>query len=427
MSQTAHSVQQSGGTAGHTAVPSSFDVEQIRRDFPILGITPRGKRLVYLDNAATTQKPQAVIDRLVQYYATGNANIHRGVHYLSETATLDYEGARSVVRQFINAAEDREIVYVRGCTEAINLVANTWGRQNVKAGDEILITALEHHSNIVPWQMLCEATGARLRVAPVNDRGEVILEEFEALLNSRTRIVAVNHVSNVLGTINPVGRMIELAHGVGAVTVIDGAQAVPHVQVDVRALDADFYAFSAHKIYGPTGIGVLYGKAALLEAMPPWQGGGDMIGSVSFACSTYKESPHKFEAGTPHISGAIGMATAIDYVQQVGLDAIAAQEAHLLRYATEQVSELPGVRLIGTAADKSAVLSFVVEGVHPHDIGTFLDHDGVAIRTGHHCAEPLMERFEVPATARASFAMYNTPEEVDLFVQSLRKTIEIFR
>lgn len=427
MTHATGSAISSGGTAARAAVRSPFDVERVRRDFPILSVQARGKPLVYLDNAATTQKPQVVIDRIVRYYATGNANIHRGVHYLSETATADYENARSVVRRFINAEHDHEIVYLRGTTEAINLVANTYGRQNVRAGDEVLITGLEHHSNIVPWQMLCEATGARLRVAPVNDSGEVILEEFEKLLSGRTRIVAVNHVSNVLGTINPVRRMIELAHAAGAVAVIDGAQAVPHERVDVRALDADFYAFSAHKLYGPTGMGVLYGKAALLEAMPPWQGGGDMIGSVSFECSTYKEPPHKFEAGTPHIAGAIAMAAAIEYVESLGIEAIAAHENGLLRQATEALNEIEGVRIIGTAERKSAVISFVVDGVHPHDIGTFLDHDGIAIRTGHHCAEPLMERFQVPATARASFGMYNTLEEVEAFVRSLQKTIQIFR
>ncbi len=412
---------------GAGAAGPSLAVQRIRQDFPILALSVRGKPLVYLDNAATSQKPQSVIDRLTRYYTTGNANIHRGVHYLSETATQDYENARGVVRRFVNAADEREIVFTRGTTEAINLIASTYGRQKVKAGDEVVVTGLEHHSNIVPWQMLCEAAGATLRVAPVNDRGEVLLDEYAKLLTGRTRVVAINHVSNVLGTISPVKRMIELAHGVGAVAAVDGAQAVPHLRVDVQDLDADFYTFSAHKLYGPTGIGAMYGKFALLDAMPPWQGGGDMISTVSFSCSTYKEPPHKFEAGTPNIAGTIGMAAAIDYVESVGLEAMAAHEMRLLRYATEALQALPGIRIIGTAEDKSAVISFVADGVHPHDIGTFLDGDGVAIRTGHHCAEPLMERFGVPATARTSFAMYNTLEEVDAFVHSLRRTLEIFR
>ena len=403
-----------------------YDVRRVRRDFPILAQKVHGKPLVYLDNAATTQKPQAVLDAIVGYYFEDNANVHRGVHLLSERATEAYERARAITQRFLNAARPEEIIFVRGTTEAINLVAQTYGRRNVAAGDEIIITAMEHHSDIVPWQMLCEEKGARLRVAPINDRGELLLEEYEKLLGPKTRLVAVGHVSNALGTVNPVGRIIELAHQQGALVLVDGAQAAPRMKVDVRELDADFYAFSGHKIYGPTGIGVLYGKAAVLDAMPPYQGGGDMISSVTFEKTVYNKLPHKFEAGTPHMAGAVGLGAALEYVSRLGIASISAHEHEVLGYATEQISALPGVRLIGTAREKTGVLSFVLEGVHPHDIGTILDQEGIAIRTGHHCAQPVMLRFGVPATARASFGLYNTREEVDALVRGLRKVQEVF-
>jgi len=407
---------------------TAYDVERIRRDFPILHRTIRGgKTLVYLDNAATTQKPQAVIDRLIRYYSEENSNVHRGVHYLSEVATAAYESARTTVKRFINARDEKEIVFTRGTTESINLVTNAWGRRNVGAGDEVLITAIEHHSNIVPWQLLCEEKGARLRVAPVNDAGELILDEFAKLLTPRTRIVAFGHASNALGTINPVKKMIAMAHANGSVVLIDGAQGVPHLQIDVQDLDCDFYAFSGHKVYAPTGIGVLYGKQALLDAMPPYQGGGDMILSVSFEKTTYNALPYKFEAGTPNIEGVVGMATALDYISAIGLENIAGHEQDLLRYATARLKEIPGLRIIGTAAEKASVISFTLEGVHPHDIGTILDQDGIAIRTGHHCAQPLMMRFNVPATGRASFGLYNTREEADALVAGLRRVVEVFR
>jgi len=406
----------------------TLDVERIRRDFPILHHPARGgRKLVYLDNAATTQKPQQVIDRIVRYYSEENSNVHRGVHYLSEVATDAYEKARTTVKRFIGAADEKEIVFTRGTTEAINLVAQSWGRRNVGPDDEIVITAIEHHSNIVPWQMLCEEKGSRLRIAPVNDAGEVILEQFEKLLTSRTKLVSFGHASNALGTINPVRKMIAMAHSVGAVVLIDGAQGAPHIAIDVRDLDCEFYAFSAHKVYGPTGTGVLYGKQAILDAMPPWQGGGDMILSVSFEKTTYNALPYKFEAGTPNIAGVIGLAAAIDYVTAMGIDVIAAHEQGLLRYATSRLLEIEGLRIIGTAAEKASVISFVLEDVHPHDIGTILDQEGIAIRTGHHCAQPLMLRFNVPATGRASFAMYNTREEADALVEGLRGVIEVFR
>jgi len=409
-------------------VPDSLDVERIRRDFPILHHPARsGRTLVYLDNAATTQKPRQVIDRIVRYYTEENSNVHRGVHYLSEVATDAYEKARTTVKRFIGARDEKEIVFTRGTTEGINLVAQSWGRKNVGADDEVLITAIEHHSNIVPWQLLCEEKGARLRVAPVNDAGEVILDEFEKLLNPRTKIVAFGHASNALGTINPIRKMIALAHAAGAVTLIDGAQGVPHLHVDVRDLDCDFYAFSAHKVYGPTGTGVLYGKESILDTMPPWQGGGDMILSVSFEKTTYNALPYKFEAGTPNIEGVIGLAAALDYVSSIGIDAIAIHEQDLLHYATRRLLEIDGLRIIGTAAEKASVISFVLEGVHPHDIGTILDEEGIAIRTGHHCAQPLMMRFNVPATGRASFAMYNTREEADALIDGLQKVLELFR
>jgi len=404
----------------------AYDPQKIRANFPILYQQVNGKPLVYLDNAATTQKPRAVIDAITRYYEADNANIHRGVHYLSQHATQRYENSRETVRRFLNAAEPSEIVFVRGATEGINLIAQTLGRTRVRAGDEVLITAMEHHSNIVPWQILCEEKGAMLRVAPINDAGELILDEFARLLGPRTKIVAVPHVSNALGTINPLRQMVELAHRHNAVVVVDGAQAVPHLAVDVRALDCDFYVFSGHKLYGPTGIGVLYGKSALLNAMPPYQGGGDMILSVTFEKTTYNKIPHKFEAGTPDVSGVIGLAAAINYVNELGLDRIGAHERDLLRQATESLSTIPGIRLIGTAKEKASVLSFVMDGIHPHDIGTILDQEGIAIRTGHHCAQPVMERFGIPATARASFAFYNTREEVNALVKGIDRVREVF-
>jgi cysteine desulfurase/selenocysteine lyase len=403
-----------------------FDVERIRADFPILKQKIHGKPLVYLDNAASTQKPRAVLDALARYYETANANVHRGVHLLSERATKEYEDARVKVQRFLNAREAREIIFVRGTTEAINLVAQSFGRKHVRAGDEVLITHMEHHSNIVPWQILCEEKGAELRVAPITDAGELILEEFEKLLTPRTKIVSVTHVSNTLGTVNPVRRIVELAHRRGIPVLLDGAQAVPHLRVDVQELDCDFYAFSGHKLYGPTGIGVLYGKAALLDAMPPYQGGGDMISSVTFAKTTYNVLPYKFEAGTPHIAGAVGLGAALDYVNALGLDAIAAHEQELLAYATELLSEVPGVRIIGTAPEKVGAISFTLAGVHPHDVGTILDQEGIAIRTGHHCTQPLMDRYGVPATARAALAVYNTREEIDALIRGLEKVREVF-
>jgi cysteine desulfurase/selenocysteine lyase len=404
-----------------------YDVERLRRDFPILSRTARGRRLVYLDNAATTQKPQAVIDRIVRYYSEENSNVHRGVHYLSEVATIEFENARGYVQHFINAKDVKEIVFTRGTTESINLVAQSWGRTNVREGDEILISAIEHHSNIVPWQMLCEEKGATLRVIPVSDAGELDIDEYERMLNPKVKLVAVGHASNALGTINPVRRMASAAHANGSLILVDGAQGVPHLRVDVQDLGCDFYAFSGHKVYGPTGIGVLYGREALLDAMPPWQGGGDMILSVSYEKTTYNALPYKFEAGTPNIEGVVGLAAALEYVGSVGLDAISAYEHDLEQYATKRLLEIPGMRLIGTAREKAAVISFVLEGVHPHDIGTILDQEGVAIRTGHHCAQPLMMRFKVPATGRASFGLYNTKEEADALVAGLHKVIEVFR
>jgi len=414
-----------------TAVPirkttSAYDVEKIRTDFPILQRKVHGHELVYLDNAATSQKPQSVIDAIIRYYEGENANIHRGVHYLSQIATEEFEAGRSTVQRFMNAPDASEIIFTRGTTEAINLVAQTYGRAHLGAGDEVLITAMEHHSNIVPWQMLCEEKGARLRVVPMNDAGELLLDEYEKLLGPRTRIVGLAHVSNALGTINPVKRMIPAAHARGIPVLVDGAQAAPHLAIDVQDLDCDFYALSGHKMYGPTGIGVLYGKAALLDAMPPYQGGGDMISSVTFEKTTYNKVPHKFEAGTPDMAGVAGLKAAIEYMNSVDVAEIAAHEHDLLEYATEVIGSLPGVRLIGTAREKASVLSFVLEDVHPHDIGTILDQEGVAVRTGHHCAQPVMERFCIPATVRASFAMYNTREEVDALARALRKVREVF-
>ncbi len=404
----------------------ALDVARIREEFPILKQKVHGKPLVYLDNAATSQKPRAVLESFQRYYTLENSNVHRGVHALSEQATADYEGARVKVQRFLNAASPREIIFVRGTTEGINLVAHSYGRRHVGEGDEVLITGMEHHSNIVPWQILCEEKGARLRVAPINDRGELILNEFEKLLGPRTRLVSVAHVSNALGTVNPVRRIIEMAHRRNIPVLIDGAQAAPHLKIDVQALDADFYVISSHKMYGPTGVGVLYGKAALLEAMPPYQGGGDMIASVTFEKTTYNTLPYKFEAGTPHIAGVIGLGAAIDYLNALDLERAADYEHDLLDYATGAVSRVPGIRLIGTAHEKTAVLSFVVEGVHAHDVGTILDQEGIAVRTGHHCAQPVMERFGVPATARASFAFYNTREEIDALAAGLEKVRRIF-
>jgi len=403
-----------------------FNVEKVREDFPILRRQVHGRPLVYLDNAATTQKPQAVIDAVSEYYTYGNANIHRGVHLLSQLATDAYEAARETVQRFLNAEHSSEIIFVRGATEGINLVAQTYGRQHVGAGDQVVITALEHHSNIVPWQMLCEEKGARLRVAPINDAGELLLDQLEALLNPKTKFVAVSHVSNALGTVNPIAQIVEMAHRRNIPVLVDGAQAVPHTTVDVRSFGCDFYAFSGHKVYGPTGVGVLYGKRELLEAMPPYQGGGDMIRSVTFEKTLYNQLPYKFEAGTPNMAGVIGLGAALDYVTEVGLDAIAAHEHRLLLHGTQALSKVPGLRLIGTAKEKAGVLSFVMEDIHPHDIGTVLDQRGIAIRTGHHCAQPLMQRFDIPATARASLAMYNTTSELDLLVTGLLKLKEVF-
>jgi cysteine desulfurase / selenocysteine lyase len=406
--------------------PTALDIERIRRDFPILRREIRGKRLVYLDNAATTQKPQAVIDRIVKYYSEENSNVHRGVHYLSEIATEAYEEVRTIVKDFLNARDVKEIIFTRGTTESINLVVQSWGRRNVGAGDEVIISAIEHHSNIVPWQMLCDEKGAKLRIIPVNDQGELQLDEFERMLSGRVKVVAIGHISNALGTVNPVRRITELAHAAGAVVLIDGAQGVPHGAVDVRDIDCDFYAFSGHKVYAPTGVGVLYGKQSLLEAMPPWQGGGDMILSVSFDKTTYNALPYKFEAGTPNIEGVIGLGEALRYLASLGVANVAAWEHDLLVYATARLQEIEGLKIIGTAAEKASVISFVLEGIHPHDIGTILDQEGIAIRTGHHCAQPLMMRFNVPATGRASFGLYNTREEADMLIAGLSKVIEVF-
>ena len=404
-----------------------LDVERVRRDFPILAnVHPHGKPLVFLDSAASAQMPRPVLDRIVYYRTHEHANIHRGVHTLSQRATEAYEEARRKVQRFINAREDREVIFTSGTTDAVNLVANGFGRAFVGAGDEIVLTHLEHHANIVPWQMLCEDVGARLRVVPINDAGELDVAEYERLLSERTKLVAITHVSNALGTINPVREMVAMAHRRDIPVLVDGAQAVPHMAVDVQSLDCDFYCFSGHKVFGPTGIGVLFGKAALFERMRPYKGGGDMILSVSFEKTTYNVIPHKFEAGTPPIEGAIGLGAAIDYLGTIGMDRIAAHEHALLEYATASIETLPGVRILGTAREKAAVVSFVVQGVHPHDLGTLLDHEGVAVRTGHHCAQPVMTRFGVPATARASFAFYNTFAEVDALVAAVRKVQEMF-
>ncbi|MSQ12206.1 MAG: cysteine desulfurase [Dehalococcoidia bacterium] len=405
---------------------SEADALRLREDFPILKQLIHGKPLVYLDNAATSQKPQAVLDTLTRYYTTENSNIHRGVHTLSALATVDYEASRTKVRRFLNAADDREIVFVRGATEAINLVANSYGRQHVHEGDEVIISAMEHHSNIVPWQMLCQERGARLRIIPINDDGELLLDEFEKLLGPRTKLVSIVHLSNSLGTINPVEQVIAMAHSRGVPVLVDGAQSTPHMPVDVQRMGCDFFAFSGHKLYGPTGIGALYGKAELLESMPPYQGGGDMIKSVTFEQTVYNTLPYKFEAGTPNIAGAIGLGAAIDYVTAVGMDRIAAYEQELLAYGTQRVSSIESLRIIGTARQKGGVISFVVKGIHAHDLGTVLDTEGIAIRTGHHCTQPVMQRFGIPATARASFAFYNTKQEIDALVRGIDKAIEVF-
>lgn len=404
----------------------AWDVTRVRRDFPILATQAHGKPLVYLDNGATSQKPQSVIDAVSHYYESGNANVHRGVYALSESATAAYEGTRAKVARFLNAREDREIIYVRGTTEAINLVASSFGRLKVKAGDEILVSAMEHHSNIVPWQMLAEQTGAGLKVIPMNERGELKLDEYQKLLTPKVRIVAVTHISNSLGTINPIKEMVKLAHAKGVPVLVDGAQGAPHVVVDVRDLDCDFYTVSGHKMFGPTGVGVLYGKAAHLEAMPPYQGGGDMIRSVTFAKTTYAPIPAKFEAGTPDIGGVVGLGAAVDYLGALDRTAAAAYEQDLLEYATKQLGTVPGLRIVGTAAHKASVISFVLEGIHAHDVGTIVDQAGVAIRTGHHCTQPVMEFFNVPATARASFVFYNTRDEVDILVEALKGVRKVF-
>lgn len=404
----------------------TYDLEKIRNDFPILKTIVHGKPLVYLDNAATTQKPQYVIDKTNNYYKKYNANIHRGVHALSQEATKEFESARIIVKNFINALGKNEIIFTRGTTESINLVASSYGRKNIKAGDEIIISTMEHHSNIVPWQMLCEEKDAKLKIIPVNDEGEIIFEEFEKLICERTKFISVVYASNSLGTVNPVKNIIDLAHQYDIPVMLDAAQAVNHLKIDVQELDCDFLAFSGHKLYGPTGIGVLYGKVNHLESMPPYQGGGDMISKVTFEHTTYNELPHKFEAGTPDIVGAIGLGAAIEYIEKIGLGNIARHENLLLEYATNAVKDLSGLRILGTAKEKIGVLSFHFENVHPHDVGTFLDFEGVAIRTGHHCTQPLMRRFNVPATSRASFGMYNTKEEVDVLVNGLKKILEVF-
>ena len=405
---------------------SNLDVAKIRGDFPILRQQVHGRPLVYLDNAATSQKPQMVIDTLDRYYSAENSNVHRGVHTLSQLATEEYEGARTKIRHLLNAADDREIIFVRGTTEGINLVAQSYGRQNIREGDEIIITTMEHHSNIVPWQILCEEKGARLRIIPINDDGELLVDEFEKLLGPRTKLVSLVHISNALGTVNPVEQIVEMAHSRGVPVLVDGAQSVPHMPIDVQKMGCDFFVFSGHKLYGPTGIGVLYGRADLLESMPPYQSGGDMIKSVTFEKTLYNVLPYKFEAGTPNIAGVVGLGAAVDYVTSLGFEHIASHERELLRYGTECVSKIEGLRIIGTAREKAGIISFVLSDVHPHDIGTILDSEGVAVRTGHHCTQPLMERFGVPATARASFGFYNTKSEIDTLVKGINKVLEVF-
>ncbi len=404
-----------------------YDVQKIRADFPIFREKVNGRPLVYLDNAATAQKPQVVLDSLMRFYTQECANIHRGVHYLSERATVSYETSREKVRRFLNAASLQEIVFVRGTTEGINLVAQTFGRTRVRSGDEILISAMEHHSNIVPWQLLCEEKGAHLRVVPISSAGELLFERYDRLLSPKTRLVAVTYVSNALGTINPVREIIRLAHERNVPVLVDGAQAVPHLPVDVQALDCDFFIFSGHKMYGPTGIGILYGKERLLDVMPPYQGGGDMISSVTFEKTLFNRLPYKFEAGTPNVAGGIGLGAAVDYLQSIGLNNIAAHEQELTEYGTKALLALDEVRIIGTAKEKASVLSFVLEGIHPHDIGTILDKEGIAIRTGHHCAQPVMDFFKIPATARASLGLYNTREDIEALLLGLRNVREVFR
>lgn len=403
-----------------------LDVDAIRKDFPILATSVHGKPLVYLDNAATTQKPQCVLDTLMKYYREQNANIHRGVHFLSEVATFEYEKARGKVKNFLNAADNKEIIFTKGTTDSINLVAHSYGKTFINAGDEVIISAMEHHSNIVPWQLLCKERGAVLKVIPMNDEGELLLDEFEKMLSPKTKIVAVVYVSNSLGTINPIKKIIALSHANRTPVLIDGAQAVAHMKVDVRALDCDFFVFSGHKMFGPTGIGVLYGKQQWLEQMVPYQGGGDMIRSVTFENTTYNDLPFKFEAGTPNIAGGIGLGSAIDYIQKIGLEVITDYEQELLHYATEAIQSIPGLTMIGRAKEKASVISFILDTAHPHDIGTIIDREGIAIRTGHHCTQPVMQRFGIPATARASLSMYNTKEEIDTLVRGIYKVKEIF-
>jgi cysteine desulfurase / selenocysteine lyase len=409
-----------------TGATEPLDVRRIRREFPALAQEVYGKPLVYLDNAATVQKPAAVLAATERFYREENANVRRGVHALSARATEAYNAARTAVQRFVNAADEQEIVFTRGTTEGINLVANSWGRANLREGDEVLVSAMEHHSNIVPWQMVCAQTGARLRVAPINGSGELLLDELSTLIGPRTRLVSLVHVSNALGTVNAVRDVIRLAREHGALVLLDGAQATPHFPLDVRALECDFYAFSGHKVYGPTGIGVLYGKAAHLEAMPPWQGGGDMVRTVSFDATTYEEPPFRFEAGTPNVAGAVGLAAAMRWLEGIGRERVATHEQDLLAYGTERLAEVPGLRLVGTAREKAAILSFVIEGIHPHDIATCVDREGIAIRAGHHCAQPLMARLGLPATARASLALYNTREEIDALVAALHGVSQLF-
>ena len=413
-------------TTGDRPTMVPFDVRKVRDDFPILKQLVNGKPLVYLDNGATSQKPQSVIDAIVRYYTTTNSNVHRGVHTLSQQATDGYEGARAKVRQFINAGDDREIIFTRNTTEGINLVAHSYGRQNIGPGDDIIVSNMEHHSNIVPWQMLCEETGANLRVVPIDDSGELLMDEYETMLSPRTKLVSITHVSNALGTILPVAQIVQMAHAHRAPVLLDGAQAVLHMPVDMKELDCDFYVFSGHKLLGPTGIGILYGKTEFLEAMPPFLGGGEMIKSVTFEKTIYNDLPYKFEGGTPDIAGAIGLGAAIDYVNNLGFDQITAHEEELLRYGTDALSSIAGLKLIGTAPHKSGILSFIMDNAHPHDIGTILDEDGIAIRTGHHCAQPVMRRFQIPATARASLAFYNTKEDIDALVKGIDRVLEVF-
>ena len=405
---------------------TKFDVNSVRDDFPILKQQVNGNRLVYLDNGATSQKPQSVIDAIVEYYETTNSNVHRGVHTMSQQATDGYEGARSKVRKFLNASKDKEIIFTRNTTEGVNLVAHSYGRKNIGPGDDIIVSNMEHHSNIVPWQMLCEENGANLKVVPIDDSGELVMDEYQKLLSPRTKLVSITHVSNALGTILPAKQIVQMAHSYGSPVLLDGAQAVPHMPVDVQDLDCDFYVFSGHKLFGPTGIGILYGKENYLESMPPFLGGGDMIKSVTFEKTLYNDLPYKFEGGTPDISGAIGLGAAIDYVNSLGFDQITAHEDALLQYGTEALASIGGVHIVGTAARKAGILSFVMDMAHPHDIGTILDEQGIAIRTGHHCAQPVMQRFQIPATARASLAFYNTKEDIDALVKGIDRVIEVF-